>query len=44
MKKKYFSPEILTLRVDCDIITYSETEEWNGPVIEAGHTPEEGEV
>ena len=44
MKKKYFSPEILTLRVDCDIITYSETEEWDGPIIEADRTPEENEV
>ena len=34
MKKKYFAPEIKITYVDADIITYSETEEWNGPMIE----------
>ena len=41
MKEKYFSPKILTLYVDCDIITYSETEEWEGPIIEAAHGDDE---
>ena len=39
-KKMYFSPEIKTVLVVCDVITYSETEEWEGPVIKAGE-PEE---
>ena len=34
-KKKYISPEVLTILTRCDIITYSETEEWEGPMIEA---------
>lgn len=42
MKKKfYLSPEIDLVLVARDIITYSETEEWEGPVIQAGHAPEE---
>ena len=41
MNKKYFPPEILTLYVDRDIITYSETEEWEGPIIGAGHGEDE---
>lgn len=36
MKKEYLSPEIKIAYVSCDIITYSETEEWEGPVIQAG--------
>ncbi len=35
MKNKYFAPEIKITYVDADIITYSETEEWDGPIIEA---------
>ena len=35
MKKNYSAPEINFLYVDADIITYSETEEWDGPIIEA---------
>ncbi len=35
MKKEYLSPEIKLTYVENDIITYSETEEWKGPAIEA---------
>ena len=35
-KENYFSPEILSVLVECDIITYSETEEWEGPIIKEG--------
>ena len=35
-KKNYISPEIETFKIACDIITFSETEEWEGPVIAAG--------
>ena len=40
MKKEYVSPSIILTYVSCDIITYSETEEWNGPIIEAGNQDE----
>ena len=36
MKKEYFAPEIKVMLISADIITYSETEEWEGPVIKAG--------
>jgi hypothetical protein len=36
MKKEYFAPEIDVMLIEADIITYSETEEWEGPVIKAG--------
>ena len=36
MKKEYFAPEIEVMLVNVDIITYSETEEWEGPVVQAG--------
>ncbi len=39
-KKNYTSPEIDLVLVTRDIITYSETEEWEGPVIQAGHENE----
>ena len=32
-KKNYVTPEIFTVLVRGDIITYSETEEWKGPTI-----------
>lgn len=35
MKKNYYAPEIKITYVDADIITYSETEEWEGPIIKA---------
>ena len=41
MKKKYYAPEIKITHVSVDIITYSETEEWEGPVIGAGHNDED---
>lgn len=41
MKKKYYAPEIKITSISVDIITYSETEEWEGPVISAGHNDEE---
>ena len=42
MKKEYFAPEIKVMLIQTDIITYSETDEWAGPVIQAGQdTPEE---
>ncbi len=37
MKKEYFAPEVKVMLIVADIITYSETEEWEGPVISAGH-------
>ena len=36
MKKEYFAPEVKITYVSLDIITYSETEEWEGPIIKAG--------
>ncbi len=41
-KEKYSIPEIEISKVCEDIITYSETEEWFGPEIEANNaiTPE----
>ena len=37
MKKElYKSPELELVFVERDIITYSETEEWEGPIIQAG--------
>ena len=41
MKKKYYAPEIKTTYVSVDIITQSETEEWEGPVIGAGYNDED---
>ena len=35
MKKNYFAPEVKITYVDADIITYSETEEWEGPILSA---------
>ena len=32
----YHSPEVLLMKIEADIITYSETEEWEGPIIQAG--------
>ena len=40
MKEKYYASEIRITRVLVDIITYSETEEWEGPIISAGHDNE----
>lgn len=40
MKEKYCSPEIKVTHISVDIITYSETEEWEGPIISAGHDEE----
>ena len=33
MKKEYIAPEIMVQNVNCDIITFSETEAWWGPEI-----------
>ena len=33
MKKNYYAPEIKITYVDADIITYSETEAWDGPML-----------
>ena len=41
MKKEYLSPKIDLTVISCDIITYSETEEWEGPVISAGQNEED---
>ena len=41
MKKEYLSPEIKLTLVSRDIITYSETEEWEGPVINAGQNDDD---
>ena len=41
MKKEYLSPKIDLILISRDIITYSETEEWEGPVIQAGQNDEE---
>lgn len=35
-KEIYFSPEVLIVLCERDVITYSETEEWEGPIIQAG--------
>ena len=41
MKKNFYtSPELELVLVVRDIITYSETEEWEGPVMQAGHENE----
>ena len=40
MKMEYSTPEVKITYVSLDIITYSETEKWEGPVIEAGTDPE----
>lgn len=34
-KKEYTAPEVIALLCERDIITYSETEEWEGPIIVA---------
>ena len=41
MKKEYLAPEVRIIYVALDIITYSETEEWEGPVIKAGEDDNE---
>ena len=41
MKKEYIAPEVKITYVSLDIITYSETLEWEGPVIQAGMPEEE---
>ena len=33
MKKEYLAPEIDVMLIVADIITYSETEEWDGPIV-----------
>lgn len=43
MKKNYYAPEVKITYVDADIITYSETEEWDGPMISAGNADGNGE-
>jgi hypothetical protein len=43
MKKEYFAPEIKVMLIQTDIITYSETDEWEGPVIQAGQDTPEGQ-
>lgn len=44
MKKEYFAPEVKVMLIRADIITYSETEEWEGPIISAGQpTPTDEE-
>ena len=35
MKERYLTPEIKITYISKDIITYSETEEWEGPIIKA---------
>ncbi len=35
-KKTYSAPDVAVLYVSIDVITYSETEEWEGPAINAG--------
>ena len=39
-KKIYYSPVIDLKVIHCDVITFSETEEWDGPVISAGNEDE----
>ena len=39
-KKIYYSPVIDIKVIYCDVITFSETEEWDGPVISAGNEDE----
>lgn len=34
-KEQYLAPFIDVIRIHSDIITYSETEEWEGPILEA---------
>jgi hypothetical protein len=37
MEKKIYSvPEVDVLKIKCDIITFSETEEWTGPIVGEG--------
>ena len=40
MKKNYYAPEVKITYVSADIITYSETEEWEGPIIQAAEDEE----
>ena len=35
MKKNYYAPEVEIIFAEIDIFTYSEDEEWEGPMIEA---------
>ncbi len=37
MKKEYLAPEIEIMYISADIITFSEEEEWTGPVIGANN-------
>ncbi len=39
-KASYTTPNVDVIPINADIITYSETEEWVGPEIEAGFTAE----
>ncbi len=39
--ERYIVPEIEIINNLCDIITYSESEQWEGPVIDAGMPAEE---
>ena len=41
MKKEYFAPEVKITYISLDIITYSETEEWEGPIVGAGNGEED---
>ena len=43
MKKEYFAPELKVMLIETDIITYSETDEWEGPVIQAGQSDKDAE-
>ncbi len=38
-KERYDTPEILISRIESDIITFSEEEEWTGPMIDVGIDP-----
>ncbi len=39
-KKMYLSPDMVVMYVEKDVITYSEEDEWNGPVVDAGNEEE----
>ena len=43
MKERYLTPEIKITYISKDIITYSETAEWEGPIIKAGKPDENTE-
>ncbi len=38
-KNEYITPKINIQRIDHDIITFSEEEEWTGPMIDVGIDP-----